>query len=819
MSARLGVLLLAVLAMSCKANLGLEKGRAYPCTQGTAGECPEGSRCGLDGRCHSTEPGPYVCDRANGNADCEGAWLCGLDGRCHSPDVPADYSCQVDGDCVGGWRCGGEGRCVDATQDRLVSTGAPVTLTSERINPKLLTSRPDFYAVSASSNYYLMAFISGTQLTAALARTDGRQLEDISTVSIAGRTVTALAVSDMYVLVAHKQGLGIYLWSNNTPRGLQEIVNLTSVQADRLVAQTPTLVHALSPGHLQVIDLNSRSLKYDYSLPFAVTDIGQQSHTLAATPEGLYVAREVSLGGGAYYAPGPTQISKPYWAPLSPTGLTHTACGGSVSARRVTRLLPGPHSAYTRTFYYGEVSEADGGVVALARLEQQGSGGVDVGACGSNEIGLFRSTVCAPCPAGTRYRDAFVSMVTEGSQTYDRLEVRCADSTGHELTNRVNMNSLQDGGTECRTEESGGQVLASDTLAALSDEARYAHGAAGVGALFGKHGQAWLVRGYTENAVALESDRPLDALTGCSEGLFGFSLGDKTFRPFGAYPGAGFAVEGDFGDDPSSALPQGDVAGKACWLVGSQANTVFVGRLEQIKGGLTIVASTGPTTQTVPPYHAGTAGLPDGGEALLVSVGDALMATELGGTGARKLETRLSPSARSPILSFASFGPGSLRPEDGLVSGYILSESGLSTFKAVSAQRWRSDPLPAPDGTWLEVWTQGRAGRLGYADGTIVSLPSRVVVAPPVPGGRAFDFAQLCGDTFALTTGGLMRLVPPTTGPIGSWAPVSGGAALSPEALSEGYGRPPALYVTDDQLYAMGAFGEAVRYKPAACPK
>lgn len=90
------LLVLAVLS-GCKADIDMEKARAYACTpgaepvdSGTADEqCPEGSRCGLEGTCHDTMAKDYACAADGGtpsDAWCEAGWRCSPDGVC----VPTD---------------------------------------------------------------------------------------------------------------------------------------------------------------------------------------------------------------------------------------------------------------------------------------------------------------------------------------------------------------------------------------------------------------------------------------------------------------------------------------------------------------------------------------------------------------------------------------------------------------------------------------------------------------------------------------------------------------------------------------------------------
>ncbi|MGQ0505132.1 MAG: hypothetical protein ACT4TC_07395, partial [Myxococcaceae bacterium] len=819
--------LLLFFSVSCRGNLGLDSGRAYPCTaDGPATQCPETWRCGLDSRCHSSDPGPYVCSRANANTDCEGGWLCGLDEQCHAPDVPADYACQIDTDCVGGWRCGPEGRCVDANADRLVTGAAELSLTGTQINPLLVTERPAFYATSSASfviqnrgstAWRLIAFTRPNALRIYLIENADRvRIGSSQEVSLNGRSVKALAIARNTVMVGHDQGVTFHKWGDgqNNEDGLQPPVTVADVEATFFAVHSESVAYAVSGRNIATLDPAARAYERTMVGPDGgvVTALGQHQTTLVvSTAGGVWTASELRAGLGEFFNPdgGPNLIGDPEWRPMSTRALPNPACANADGGVHMTRFLPGSDPSNVNTFF-AELSGSDGGVVSVARLAPNYQPGADQ--CAPAAVTqTLQVNACVPCPAGTTYRDVFVSRTTDNGGS-DRIEVRCARTDGVEDTYRLEINTQADGGTWCQRGNAGDSVLTSDTLKVMSDEARYAQGDYGRGALFGKHGQVWVLRGSTEKGLALEADRPVNGLTTCQDvGEFALSLTENVFRSPGAIPGAGLGISGDYATNPADALPQAAVDGKACWLVGSQANTVFVGRLDAVNNGaLTVLASTGPTSQVLPPFHSSAATTSDGGTTLLVSVGDLLMATELGGEGVQKLETRVSPAARSPILSFATFPTTSLESSDGLLAGYVLSESGLTSFQASSPQRWRSEAMTLPDGTWQEVWAEGRAGRVGYADGRVISVPSRVQIAPAIPGGRAFDFVQLCGATFALSPQGLFQLRAPTEGPIGSWSAVTGATLPPADQLKDLGGVTPKLYVSAGKLYVMGVYGQTL---------
>jgi hypothetical protein len=92
-------------------------------------------------------------------------------------------------------------------------------------------------------------------------------------------------------------------------------------------------------------------------------------------------------------------------------------------------------------------------------------------------------------------------------------------------------------------------------------------------------------------------------------------------------------------------------------------------------------------------------------------------------------------------------------------------------FRADNPVVWRTDELIVSDGEAVEVFFDGTRARVGMRDGSVVSLPSRVLVAPPTF-DPAIDFEQVCENTFALTAAGLEHLSVTAAEPVGTWSPV-----------------------------------------------
>jgi hypothetical protein len=174
------------------------------------------------------------------------------------------------------------------------------------------------------------------------------------------------------------------------------------------------------------------------------------------------------------------------------------------------------------------------------------------------------------------------------------------------------------------------------------------------------------------------------------------------------------------------------------------------------------------------PADAVLAPAPDGGATLVVAFDDKLLSAELGDAGVPSLAVRLAPDVFRPILSLAALAPS--RGVDGgdppAAAGYALTAGGLFRFTAETAQRWRTDALPVPYGA-IALFNDDVAGRLGYPDGTILSLPSRLTLSAPLgDAGAVQQYEQLCGQPFALTASGLYRLQPASDGGTAQWSSV-----------------------------------------------
>ncbi|HEX4622380.1 MAG TPA: hypothetical protein VH208_12525, partial [Myxococcaceae bacterium] len=135
----------------------------------------------------------------------------------------------------------------------------------------------------------------------------------------------------------------------------------------------------------------------------------------------------------------------------------------------------------------------------------------------------------------------------------------------------------------------------------------------------------------------------------------------------------------------------------------------------------------------------------------------------LAGGGPELLTFRVIPSVRRSIESMVS-APS---PDGVSAAVYILNQSGL--FKVVgnpAVLDWRATAIPIPPGQPVRLLRNGPGIRILYADGTMFSVSSGLKLAGPAP-SVPVDFAQFCGDTYALGQDRLYRLAPGADG--GEW--------------------------------------------------
>jgi hypothetical protein len=215
-------------------------------------------------------------------------------------------------------------------------------------------------------------------------------------------------------------------------------------------------------------------------------------------------------------------------------------------------------------------------------------------------------------------------------------------------------------------------------------------------------------------------------------------------------PGVGFVlapldlIEPATGFDFAPAIIFGDQLDQA--FAGTMTSAAINGNVYDVSSGALSLSATFDLASGTPTFAVVD------GQTVVAAFGDRLVAGPLDGG---ELTVRIAPRAFDPIVSLAMNGG----------DGYALTGTALFHVVEHSLQQWTADEVTVPDGQRLGVWLDGTAGRVGYSDGTVLSLPSRVTLSQPLPGGDVvMQYAQLCGQPVALTQGGLYRL-----GADGTW--------------------------------------------------
>jgi hypothetical protein len=202
-------------------------------------------------------------------------------------------------------------------------------------------------------------------------------------------------------------------------------------------------------------------------------------------------------------------------------------------------------------------------------------------------------------------------------------------------------------------------------------------------------------------------------------------------------PGAFFAASGTGYIQPfTPQLVFGDALDQA---FADPGYTPISGRVYAVGSGALELTNTYDLALGTPTLAQRSGGL------LIAAFDDRLAAAGSDGV----LAVKLAPRPFDAVRSMAFSGD----------AGYALTGTALFHVVAHSLQHWTADEIVVPDGERVGVWLDGQAGRLGYTDGTVLSLPSRVSLSQPLPAAaRVVQYSQLCGQPVALTAGGLYRL-------------------------------------------------------------
>ncbi len=829
-------------AAQCEANYqcGLDSARdggechnpavgvSYPCFADT--HCTAGWHCGPEGRCYDRSiPTDFVCRPSAG--DCADGWRCGLNGRCQNQDAGAPYACRTDAGlddswCEQGFRCAPEGQCLDPRQDALreVSFQPPTALT--KINP--LVRQPlerfsvgQYYDAGFGEGRQMVAWVTGGELFARVTglAPDGGAVEvplgtwDAGTALLAmgSRGETADSIAIFYDNVPRLITLGA--------AGLETIQVLQSGATLREEIQVPHPVTQLRQGSVfgdesphvaafsEAPDRYSRLMGGPATARFVGDFLEDGSGTsFAAVPNNKIVEMALVRGSfqiecafvvdrrGLWVAQNGINVNDSWdFAPIEVPGLTNDSCRASAdNNERISQLVPLGRD------WLGYLSTvADAGTRASI-LDLRGlwnrttpsfcSTDNFLGCTNADRIPIDRRM--GPCVVCSGGQVLDLGLVEDGVGN-PHLELRCGSADGG--TTGFFTATPRPQGTGCDIAIAGGDSSLFTRPALIRAEqpapGRVAWGSSD-GFIWSGASASGARSELLDRAPAVVARRSpattdVRVFTGDSAATFQPDFGLLTSFSAGVISGIANAPEW--------------VVTRDRLLLNLAGNTSSVGDQLGVVGLVSNIF--------VAPFNGVRVTASNAHSALLVSAGSNIFSGEVEGLPPYPPLT-LKAVAPSQIDSLAV---STKAPPGVYLRGYVVTPNGVLRLNAVTATQWGFEPISLPASLLpREVWFEDDRARVGFADGTVYSLPSRVPIASPLTDGVE-DFAQLCGQQLALGAGGLFRLEAEAGKSLGQWKPIALGV------FQAGGFTGARLHATGATLYVFKRTGEAARLDFPGC--
>lgn len=761
--------------------------------------------------------GQYRCTPENATARTQGGCppglFCAKGGSCQRADAGGDYECFGDFGCGGAFRCGPQGRCVDPSADAL-RADANVAVLSVTAT---IGAKAPWTQVSAigAGRTFLGRSVNGQPIDITpIAIADGK---DVYTVAVStegftpserlylGKATLVDAVVDVaptrqkvYAISATR--LYRYSWAVELDGGVSEIVTAPS---------SPRIGERLRVGNsafpiVAEFNLDNR----EYRLHDSLNNRDTGPVPLLAGPAGATIDDIVDTDGKYLYGAfnGVLYVADrvdTLDAIFNANNVAWTIVG-LVSPGRNEQLVdcggaPARDRLSVRSIHVGDnpdLNQVERPLVALAVDVTLPDGGAQPphwmrvdpdpqsGTCSGIPKHIARG-LCPACNLGDQLKGLQWGQ-PQGQQPVLRSECAGADGgvTFYDLATDAT-------GFVCQREQRPGGgvpgvVTARQRASAVVDAA-----AVGTRIYFRRDGQRPFTPLTLDHApVAIEQ-----------VGAGRVALGRSAV--FHEVPALGLALA-DF-HERDEAFPVA-VAAHSPWILYDDGHVADVEQLG--RGGVETLAA--PSRDDLKPPFAGARAIAsDDRPFLVMSSFDAILAADLSApTFVAPLEVRVVPEAQVPIVSVVALPPvpGAKGP---LVSGYVLTENRLFTLTASTDVLWETKPVAVPEGEWTKLFVDGRRARIGYLDGSVVSLPSGVRIVPPFePEADAIDYTQYCGGAYALTQGGLFALK--YGSPEGHWE-----AVALPALAGGGWER---LYESRaGELWVLANDGRAVALKGVPC--
>lgn len=867
--------LLLLCATGC---LELDKARPYECRRdaGLEDQCPGGWFCTVEGRCRSKEQGgEFPCERLNpdGGADPKGGepndcgsrdWWCGARGVCQRIGEARAYPCDVDNDCEGGWRCSLDSVCVAPAHDALDASTFGTTEGPELVSPLFGAQGIAFVAPSASGvtvgsgdagdpKFEVLVLAAADGGVAGLLR---EQFENgfsgqirLVPASFTVPGLRAVGQSDcrVYFLKAAADGGSTLAFSEvgardgqpfiDPPQDLVTLPSSARLRTSNRLGGT-NVVFSGTEWAVHGYGLRCGLLANAAPLPLPETSPQRPAVDLAflgdprirmlgplpLTANGAWV---LSTESGLFII-GEDELASQTWRALGGINAPNERCGpraANVTVRiEQLRTLGESVLAGMQTVTPNDGGAASRGlVVQLLYLpawnnlkELLPDGGERYpqlrpdGGCSNEALNLIAvHGPCEPCTPNYPHLQDYTPIVfaLPDGGLRSQLEGFCSvnpDASGglelFQLTNEGSFTSAQ-----CKRRTLRYVSAASRYVFNTSNSARHAR-------IDTQRGGIWFGESPVQ-AAPLFFDEPPKVMIRAAAQANTLVVSDRLFGQL--QKDAGF-LSFPTGSDPDFYA---QVEGQPSWFATPEG--VYV--LQSVVPAVGVPVAQAP----VEGYTARGLGFGTvvttrgGGTELVVASGDTVYtanvtATLDGGTFA-ELKRRVTPLAAARITSLAASSPG---PKETLFArAYARTAAGVFELRAETPIRWRAFDAELP-GDPLIVFSDGLRARAGYDDGTVMTLPGRLVVAPPLDPSAvpAVDFVSVCGQPWVLARGGVFKLEL-GAGPVGNWTPVDFDSASPPhlKASSPDLYEDGKLLLRADDVWLFLSDGTALKRR-VSCP-
>lgn len=685
---------------------------ALPCDDDT--QCPNDWFCAQDGVCHDRAvPMAFPC---TDDTHCAADWFCAQDNVCHDPSVPAALPCVIDSHCAGGWRCSIEGRCVDTSLEAPAPTRPDAPGATTRVSP--LTPQADRLYPSPTIN---VLFDGGVVVMhqAALVIDGGLYASRVYQV-VAGAqqayesALRRIAWDGGFTDVALLGEIAVIVDERHQPWLLEDPPVLLSGVQNRVSDAIP-MKWPLPDG--------GQGLGFAFTAPDAPTTVWhpkENSFPLYGKGPAIDVAALDEESGALRLVIA--SVSDTGVSTLE-TWLPEVSSGAEIWAAPDPRVSI--HRLWVENYTAGVLTEdatgINGSSFAALRFKLGNiRGGPDLldppaaqctgGALVDVSVRNVASTelVCRATPDTTTVWTAPGQQPAQALREY--VSTRSAGlSNGHVRQSEEGVLRFGE----------GLDVDVPDLLDVRPDRL-----AVYDGALVALRGRA-LYRQQRSDGGFVEQGLHLTVATSDDDAgrIVGF-------------------VEGSSG----TVLNIGAIAGELS-DGGSGVSWFFEGlpRLSEP------VAREFPTSA---------------GRVLVCSEGDTLWAGANDGSATGVVRPAVKPAPGFPVTSWTV-----TTADAGLLEGWATANNRLFRVTATAVDRWKVTELPVTNRDPLHVFRAGDAVRLGTTTGEVLSLPSRVPVAPAL--GDVTSLDGVCGAVVATTDDGAYQLVTD-----GGWALVPGTEAL-----------------------------------------